>query len=523
MPRLFEVNPPRLRVLVSMGAVALTALLLGTVPTAEAAANTWIRADPLLIAHQGGEDEFPSNTLYAYRRAVRAGAEMLELDIGVSRDGHVVVMHDTTVDRTTNGHGRVSSKTLKQIKRLDAAYWFSHRGPDHYRHGRPRSSFPFRGIATGKRPPPKGFTRADFRVPTLRQVLRAFPHTPINIEIKGRTKQERTGEYLRNADALARALRRVRRHDLIVVSFRQQAVDRFHALLPRIDVAPGVDGIVNWLLAGDSPGAGSVAFQVPITYEYGGALVTVTSPDNVIRAHRDGYAWHTWFGDQDRDQPATWRRLVRDCVDGIMTSRPKELARVLSSYASPTPCPDSAVPYHRSDQWNRDISSVIGRVKRYLKRRLERRRPANPALVLDIDDTSLSLYSCLKGYDFERAGVARCVVAGGLPAIRQTRSLVRYARKRHVTVFFITGRPEPLRDLTAKNLRAAGYGGRLRLVLRPTDDSNASVIPYKRGARRKIVRDGYRILANLGDQWSDLRGGYARRDYKLPNPMYVTP
>ena len=521
--RRLDVNPKPLRALVILVAIAFAGLLLDSVPAAEAAGIGWIRADPLLIAHQGGEDEFASNTLYAYRRAVQAGADMLELDIGVTRDGHVVVMHDTTVDRTTNGHGRISAKTLRQIKRLDAGYWFSRRGPDHYMHGRPRGSYPFRGIATGQRPAPRGFTASDFRVPTLREVLHAFPHTPINIEIKARTKQERTSEYVRNAKFLARTLRRVRRHDLIVVSFRQQAVDRFHTLLPRIDVAPGMDGTANWLLAGGSPGPGVVAFQVPITYEFGGTPLPVTTSDNVIRAHREGYAWHTWFGDQDRDAPATWRKLVRDCVDGIMTSRPRALKRVLSSYASPTPCPDSAVPYHQSGQWNRDISSIVTRAKGFLKRTLERRRPAHPAIVLDIDDTSLSLYSCLKRYDFERVAVARCVVAGGLSAIRQTRSLVRYAHKRHVSVFFVTGRPEPLRDLTVKNLRAAGYGGRWRLVMRPTDDSNASVIPYKRGARRKIVRQGYRILANLGDQWSDLRGGYARRDYKLPNPMYVTP
>jgi glycerophosphoryl diester phosphodiesterase len=506
-----------------MTAAALALLLLGSVQAAEAAGNRWIRAEPLLIAHQGGDDEFPSNTLYAYRRALRAGADMLELDVGVTRDGHVVVLHDTTVNRTTNGHGTVSSKTLQEIKRLDAAYWFSRRGPDHYRHGRRRGAYPLRGIATGKRKPPKGFTAADLRVPTLREVLRAFPHTPINIEIKGRTRKERTSEYLRNARFLARALRRVRRRDLIVVSFRQRAVERFNALLPQFGVAPGVDGAANWLLARGSPGAGVVAFQFPITYELEGRPVRVTTREGIVRAHREGYAWHTWFGDADRDAPGTWRGLVRDCVDGIMTARPRALERVLASYGSPTPCPDVAVPYRRSGQWGRDISSLVRRAKRDLKRALGRRRPARPAVVLDVDDTSLSLYACLRKRDFEPAAARGCAVAGGLPAVRQTRSFFRLARRRHVAVFFITGRPEPLRESTVANLRQAGYRGRWRLVMRPADDSHASLVPYKRGARRKIVRRGYRILANLGDQRSDLRGGYARHAYRLPNPMYVTP
>jgi len=144
--------------------------------------------------------------------------------------------------------------------------------------------------------------------------------------------------------------------------------------------------------------------------------------------------------------------------------------------------------------------------------------------VLDIDDTSLSLYSCMKRYSFERAALARCELAGARPAIRQTRSFFHYARKRHVAVFFVAGRPESFRDVTVDNLREAGYRGRWKLVLRPASDfANPSVVPFKRGARRRIARQRYRILVNLGDQWSDLRGGYAARAYKLPNPMYVNP
>jgi glycerophosphoryl diester phosphodiesterase len=314
----------RIAVLIVLACVAPAALL---VPAA-GAQNPWIKPRPLNIAHQGGEDEFPSNTLYAFRKAVRAGADMLELDVGVTRDGRIVVMHDTTLDRTTNGRGTIASKTLRQIRRLDAAYWFSERGPDHYDHGRRRSAYRFRGVATGRRKPPRGFRRAAFRVPTLRQVMRAFPRTAINVEIKGRTPAEADAEYVRNAEVLARLLRRTRRRDLIVVSFRQSAIDRFHELVPRIDVAPGVDGVARWLVGG-SPGAGVAAFQVPITTRVGGALIPVTTEANVVRAHRDGYAWQNWFSGDDRDEPSTWRSLVELCVDGIMTSRPVALERVL--------------------------------------------------------------------------------------------------------------------------------------------------------------------------------------------------
>src|SRR5215217_7862273 len=115
-----SVPPPMRR----LGLAALVPVLIGLSASPAGAANRWIqKRAPLNIAHQGGEDEFPSNTLYAFRKATGVGADMLELDIGVTRDDKVVVMHDTTVDGTTNGRGTVSSKTLAQIERLDAAYW----------------------------------------------------------------------------------------------------------------------------------------------------------------------------------------------------------------------------------------------------------------------------------------------------------------------------------------------------------------------------------------------------------------
>jgi glycerophosphoryl diester phosphodiesterase len=319
--------------------VSLT-LCLVAVPAASAkTANRWIQPKvPLNIAHQGGEDEFPSNTMYAFRKAVRAGADMLELDVGVTRDGKVIVMHDTTVDGKTNGHGTVASKTLRQIKRLDAAFWFAPKAAEHYSHSLRRRAYRFRGIATGRREPPRGFRASDFRVPTLAQVLKAFPRTPINIEIKGRTPDEATEEYVRNAEVLAALLKDTKRRDLIVVSFQQAAVDRFHELVPRIDLAPGIDGAAAWLFGGGSPGPGVVAFQVPITFTTGGTQLQVTTAENVARAHREGFAWQNWFSNEDRDVPATWRKLIDMCVDGTMTSRPRAFERVLNEHKRPASC-----------------------------------------------------------------------------------------------------------------------------------------------------------------------------------------
>jgi glycerophosphoryl diester phosphodiesterase len=304
--------------------------LLFVPAVAAAAKNPWIETKrPLNIAHQGGEDEFPSNTMYAFERAVKAGADMLELDIGVTKDDQVVVMHDTTLDRTTNGTGTIASHTLRQIRKLDGAYWFSG-GDDAYRHDRKASAYRWRGVATGKRRPPRGYKKSDFRVTTLAEVLRAFPHTPINVEIKGRTKAEAVEEYVRNAEVLARLLKGSKRRDIIVVSFKQEAVDRFHALVPAFPLAPGIGGTANWLLTPKGPGPGVVAFQLPITYDLNGTTLKITTPENVARAHREGYAWHTWLSD-DGESPAIWSRLLDMGVDGVMTARPKAFAALLRS------------------------------------------------------------------------------------------------------------------------------------------------------------------------------------------------
>jgi len=321
--------------------LALTAAAVAAiVPVASAdSANPWIQTKrPLNIAHQGGEDEFASNTMFAFRNALSAGADMLELDIGVTKDNKVIVMHDTTVDGKTNGHGTVSSETLRQIKRLDAAYWFAPRAESHYSHDLPRRAYGFRGIATGRKDPPNGFTAKDFRAPTLAQVLKAFPRTRINVEIKGRTPDETTEEYVKNAEVLAALLKNKKHRRLIVVSFQQAAVDRFHELAPKIDLAPGIDGAASYLLAGGSPGPGVVAFQVPITFTTGGTTLQVTTAENVAKAHGDGYAWQNWFSNEDSDAPATWRRLIDMCVDGTMTSRPKAYERVLQRHARPASC-----------------------------------------------------------------------------------------------------------------------------------------------------------------------------------------
>jgi predicted secreted acid phosphatase len=186
--------------------------------------------------------------------------------------------------------------------------------------------------------------------------------------------------------------------------------------------------------------------------------------------------------------------------------------------------PEDILAYHDSGEWKADTTAQVDKARKFVKKWLADHKPprkSKPAIVLDIDDTSLSLYACAKARDFD--GAVLCAVQPNLPAIPQVRSFFRYAQKHHVAVFFITGRPEALGDFTKGALRQAGYKGSWKLYLKPSDYDKASVVPYKSSTRKRIIRRGYRILANLGDQRSDLKGGYSLKAYKLPNPMYFTP
>jgi glycerophosphoryl diester phosphodiesterase len=315
-----------------MGALACAALC-GTTPVASAETD-WTALRTLNIAHQGGENEAPSNTMYAYVRALRLGADMLEVDIHTTADGKVVVMHDGTVDRTTDGSGSVYDMTLAELRELDAAYDFV---PGlGIRSGMPADDYRFRGIRTGERKPPLGFKPRDFRIPTLQEVMRAFPEVPINIEIKGRADTD-LASFNRNAEHLAALLNRLgRTGGIIVASFNDAALQTFHQLAPDIKLAPGIAGVAAFKFGNIPPPAGTVAFQVPIEFEG----IPVTDADFVQRAHAGGYAVHVWT---INDEP-TMLDLFDLGVDGVMTAEPARLERVLCEQQVARPPRPSGIP-----------------------------------------------------------------------------------------------------------------------------------------------------------------------------------
>jgi hypothetical protein len=175
--------------------------------------------------------------------------------------------------------------------------------------------------------------------------------------------------------------------------------------------------------------------------------------------------------------------------------------------------------YHDSGRYDRDLAAVDAAARSYLDARLSKwTSNLKPAIVLDIDETSLSNYAGLSATGFTQVGnVINPVTATG-KAIQPTLSLYQRARQRNVAVFFVTGRPPEIAGITAQNLVSEGYNqGWDGLYTKP---SSAGTEAFKLSTRVAIWNRGYDIVLNVGDQESDLDGGYGDRKYKLPNPFY---
>lgn len=145
------------------------------------------------------------------------------------------------------------------------------------------------------------------------------------------------------------------------------------------------------------------------------------------------------------------------------------------------------------------------------------------ALIFDIDETSLSNYEEMNAADFayDSTRFNAWVDSAKAPAIPGTFRIFKEAQRLGVSVFFLTGRPESQRAVTEQNLRAQGFDNWQELILRPPDQANATALDYKSAARARIAAEGYKIILNVGDQWSDLRGKpMAEYSVKYPDPYY---
>lgn len=184
------------------------------------------------------------------------------------------------------------------------------------------------------------------------------------------------------------------------------------------------------------------------------------------------------------------------------------------------------IAYYDSGEYSKELGAQIERARHYIMQQatLSHAKVSQKplAIVLDIDETSLTNAKTIVTRDF--AGITQIIhqdiMQANAPAIEPMLKLFNEAKAHDIKVFFVTGRNESERGATIKNLTQAGYSGWSGLYLRPTPYTYKSIIPFKSQARAEITKQGYSIIATIGDQYSDIKGGYAQKGFKLPNPFY---
>jgi glycerophosphoryl diester phosphodiesterase len=253
-------------------------------------------ATPRLFGHRGAAGVAPENTLPSFRRALADGVDVFELDVHATRDGEVVVLHDPTLERTTDGAGAVADVTFAELSKLDAGHRFS---PDGGR------TFPFRG--------------QGIRVPRLTELLQEFREIPLNIEIKSEGAPIITAVVAMVRAARARIVLAAE-HDSIMQAIRAAAPD-----LPTSLATGEVAAFIGALQNGETPPLpdGAVALQIPPSF---GDIVLVDAR-SVAAAHALGAEIHVWT----INDPDEARRLLDLGCDGIMTDVPHLVSPVIAA------------------------------------------------------------------------------------------------------------------------------------------------------------------------------------------------
>jgi len=304
------------------GIVSLTLVAPSGASPSPGADNPWLQRRIAALAHAGGEDENPQETLFAFGRAAEAGVPILDMDVQLSADDVPVVIHDDTVDRTTNGTGPVHSMTAAQLGALDAAYWFS--ADCATCHDRPASGYLYRGVRTGAVPPPAGSTADDFGVPTLEQVFERFPHAYFSIEIKDDAADvtllaQKTADLIHSHGLAAR---------VVVSSFGGPGMPAFRKAAPDVATSATLDEVEDFFLSNTVPRDAQV-LDVPPFYDLNGTKITVVSPDFVERAHEAGLAVWVWMDSKSEQNVDFYQKLLEMGVDGLNVSRPAALMHLL--------------------------------------------------------------------------------------------------------------------------------------------------------------------------------------------------
>ena len=274
-------------------------LLTFIVPDAPASAYYRDIERPLVIAHQGGDGVWPGDTMFAFEKAVKIGADVLEMDAHITKDGQIVLMHDEKVDRTTDGTGLIEDLTLDQLKQLDAAYKWSNDGGN---------TFPYRG--------------QGIQVPTLDELFQKFPQMRYVIEIK--LTQNPIDK------PLCELIRKYNMQDKVVVaSFHDGAMQNFRAACPEVATSASRGEVTKFVLLGKIFLSGLVTPQYEsIQPPYDPAEsknIPIMTRRFIREAHAKNLAVEPWTV----DDPELMKQYIEWGVDGIMTDRPDLMVEVL--------------------------------------------------------------------------------------------------------------------------------------------------------------------------------------------------
>jgi glycerophosphoryl diester phosphodiesterase len=273
-------------------AIALAGTWRCSRPVAEHPFFTALPERPWVVAHRGGSG--PENTLHAFQSALDLGADLLEMDVRSSADGIPVLLHDATVDRTTNGSGAVAELTLAELRKLDAAF---HWTPDGGR------TYPLRG---------QGIT-----IPTLREVLAAFPDTPLLLDLK-----------VVDAVALCAILQDAdMQQQVLVGAHRQQEISAFRQQCPEVATAlsrleGGLLVVLNVLRLGRLAPLPAEAAILPKQMGRW-QLITPRLFNTMQQRNLPLLVWTI-------DDPQQMRRLLDLGVDGLITTYPERMRLLLS-------------------------------------------------------------------------------------------------------------------------------------------------------------------------------------------------
>lgn len=259
---------------------------------------------PRAFGHRGARGTHPENTLPAFEAGRDAGVEAFELDVHATADGEIVVLHDPTLDRTTDAEGPVAERTLAELAGIDAGYRFTPDGG---------VTFPYRGRGIG--------------IPTLAQVLTAFPDMPVIVEIKQIDPpiEARLEEVLDATGATDRAL---------VFSLEQAPLDRWRERSGDGTTGFGPEDVADFLRRlgdddWDGYGPPGVAFAVPVRWRG----VQIVSPPFVEAAHRFDREIYVWTV----NEADAMERLLDIGVDGLISDFPARLVDVVGARRAEAP------------------------------------------------------------------------------------------------------------------------------------------------------------------------------------------